>query len=244
MARIDFEGPVAAVYESGRGAPDGGLDGWRTALAAHLPVAAPVLDLGAGTGLYARLLHTWFGVRVVAVEPAFAMLRQAAPPAHRAVGRAERIPLASGCCGAAWLSTMIHHVGDLPAAARELRRVLLPEAPVLIRSAFPGDQERIALYRFFPTAGAVLDTFPTVAQVRAAFETAGYALREQRRVRQINAATLEDYYEKVRHRANTTLHAIPDAEFAAGLRALRAAADSGVREPAVSELTLLVLSPR
>ncbi|GGR33633.1 hypothetical protein GCM10010168_59810 [Actinoplanes ianthinogenes] len=242
MARIDFDGPVAAVYQSGRGAPEGGLDGWRAALGRYLPVAGPVLDLGAGTGLYAELLRTWFGVRIVAVEPALAMLRQAPPEAWRAVGRAERIPLVAGCCGAAWLSTMIHHIADLPAAARELRRVLTPGAPVLIRSAFPGDQSRIALYRFFPTAGAVLDTFPTVAEVEAAFTAAGFTLRERRRIRQVNAATLAEFHDKVRHRANTTLLAIPDDEFAAGLANLRAAATTTPAQPAISELTLLTLT--
>ncbi|GAA4601902.1 ubiquinone/menaquinone biosynthesis C-methylase UbiE [Actinoplanes octamycinicus] len=241
MARIDFDGPVAAVYQSGRGAPEGGLDGWRAALGHYLPVRGPVLDLGAGTGLYAQLLRSWFGVRIVAVEPALAMLRQAPPEAARVVGRAERIPLAAGSCGAAWLSTMIHHVADLPAAARELRRVLPPGAPVLIRSTFPGDQSRIALYRFFPTAGAVLDTFPSVAQVEAAFTAAGFALHERRRIRQVNAATLAEFHEKVRHRANTTLLAIPDSEFTAGLALLRAAAATETDQPAVSELTLLAL---
>ncbi|MCK9931696.1 hypothetical protein MXD62_31945 [Frankia sp. Mgl5] len=36
--------------------------------------------------------------------------------------------------------------------AAELRRVLRPAAPVLIRSAFPGRHEQVALFRFFPEA--------------------------------------------------------------------------------------------
>lgn len=243
MARINFDGPVANVYESGRGAPEGGLDGWRAALNGYLPVDLPVLDLGAGTGLYSRHLRSWFGVDVVAVEPAVAMLGQltADGRVRRIAGRAEQIPLGSGRCGAAWLSTMIHHVVDLPAAARELRRVLAPDAPVLIRSAFPGDQRHVALYQFFPTAGAVLDTFPSVADVEDAFGAAGFRVVEQRRVRQVNAATLDEFHDKVRHRANTTLLAIPDEEFLAGLARLRRAADETADTPATSELTLVAL---
>ena len=60
MARIDYDGPVSAAYEAGRGAPVGGLDGWRDALTAYLPTRLPLLDLGAGTGLYSRLIHGWF----------------------------------------------------------------------------------------------------------------------------------------------------------------------------------------
>ena len=36
-------------------------------------------------------------------------------------GQAERLPLRDGCCGGAWLSTVIHHLADLPGCARELR---------------------------------------------------------------------------------------------------------------------------
>ncbi|MGW9025639.1 class I SAM-dependent methyltransferase [Streptomyces sp. NPDC055722] len=242
MARIDYDGTVAGLYEAGRGAPAGGLEGWHRALKPYLPTALPTLDLGAGTGLYARLIHDWFAQQVIAVEPAISMLRQApsGPGIRRVVGRAERIPLLDSSCGAAWLSTMIHHIDDLPAAAHELRRVLVPGVPVLIRSAFPGDQDRIALYRFFPTAGAIIDSFPSIAEVTAAFSAAGFACESVSRVSQVNAVSLAEFYAKARLRANTTLVGIPDDDFAAGLEALRLAAARSA-EPAVSELTLVVL---
>jgi SAM-dependent methyltransferase len=243
VARIDYNGTVAGSYEVGRGAPAGGLDGWRQALSGDLPTSLPLLDLGAGTGLYSRLIHDWFGQRVIAVEPAMAMLRQA--PAcgggiQRVNGRAEHLPLGPRSCGAAWLSTMIHHIENLPAAARELRRVMPPDAPVLIRSAFPGDQKRIALYRYFPTAAPLVDTFPSVADVTAAFGPAGFSIESVTHVPQVNALSLDEFYAKARLRANTTLLGIPDDEFAAGLETLRSAA-AGAKEPVVSELTLLVL---
>jgi hypothetical protein len=53
-------------------------------------------------------------------------------------GRADAVPVCGGSCGAAWLSTVIHHFGDLPAVAIELRRVLPSGAPVLIRERFTG----------------------------------------------------------------------------------------------------------
>jgi ubiquinone/menaquinone biosynthesis C-methylase UbiE len=43
-------------------------------------------------------------------------------------GEAERLPLRDDSCAAAWLSTVIHHVGDLSGCAQELRRVLEPQA--------------------------------------------------------------------------------------------------------------------
>jgi ubiquinone/menaquinone biosynthesis C-methylase UbiE len=148
---------MAAGYDAGQALSPKGLEGWRAALADYLPPpsALPVLDLGAGTGLFATAIVGWFDAGVVAVEPSEGMRRQArrARP-HRRVawigGRAERLPLRDGCCGGAWLSTIIHHLGDLPGCAGELRRVLRAGSPVLIRSSFPGRHQGITLFRYFP----------------------------------------------------------------------------------------------
>ena len=73
-------------------------------------------------------------------------------------GHAAAIPVGDGQCGSAWLSTVIHHIPDLRACARELRRVLHPGERVLIRSAFPGRLDGITLFRFFPEAFFSIDT--------------------------------------------------------------------------------------
>ncbi|MGO9293249.1 MAG: class I SAM-dependent methyltransferase [Streptosporangiaceae bacterium] len=62
-------------------------------------------------------------------------------------GHANAIPLGAATMDGARLSTVIHHLPDLPAAARELRRVLRPGAPVLIRSVFAGRHHGIGLFR-------------------------------------------------------------------------------------------------
>jgi hypothetical protein len=61
-----------------------------------------------------------------------------------------------------WLPTEDRSpVLDLDAVAGELRRVLRPGGPVLVRPAFPGRMEAITLYqRFFPGAAAA-ETTPT-----------------------------------------------------------------------------------
>jgi SAM-dependent methyltransferase len=90
---------------------------------------------------------------VLAVEPSAAMRAHCG---HRPVvgGDAAALPLRAGTVDAVWLSTVIHHVPDLAALARELRRVLRPGGRVLIRSAFAGRPEGISLFRFFPEAAA------------------------------------------------------------------------------------------
>ncbi len=155
--------------------------------------AGAVLDVGSGTGTWSTELATWSGRHVVAVEPSRGMRAvartnrphdgstvpdtggtDAGPTVHLVGGRGAAVPLRDGTAGAAWLSTVIHHVGDLGVCARELRRVLRPGAPVLIRSAFPGRYDGIPLVRFFPPTRRVLDRFPSVDAVRSAFADAGF----------------------------------------------------------------------
>jgi ubiquinone/menaquinone biosynthesis C-methylase UbiE len=181
MARVDYD-QMAARYDRGRALSLEGLEDWRTTLADWLPPPSglPVLDLGAGTGLFATAIASWFDTRVVAVEPSAGMRRHARQVrAHALVayvgGEAERLPLRDDSCAAAWLSTVIHHIGDLHGCARELRRVLEPGGPVLIRSSFPGRHAGITLFRFFPGAGRIADAFPTVEATVAAFTPAGFA---------------------------------------------------------------------
>jgi ubiquinone/menaquinone biosynthesis C-methylase UbiE len=247
MARVDYD-QMAASYDRGRALSLEGLEGWRAALAAYLPPPGdlPVLDLGAGTGVFAGAIATWFRVGVIAVEPSAGMRRQArrARPHPRVAwvgGRAERLPLRDGCCGGAWLSTVIHHLGDLPRCARELRRVLPAGSPVLIRSSFPGRHQGITLFRFFPGAGRIADTFPTVEATVAAFQAAGFAFEALRQVPQMSAPSLRAAVERVRLRADSTLRPLPDREFAAGLAAMEAAAAEATPTPVVDHLDLLVL---
>lgn len=247
MARVDYD-QMAASYDRGRALSPEGLEGWRAALTVWLPPTGglPVLDLGAGTGLFATAIASWFDVAVVAVEPSAGMRHQAQQArAHARVawvgGQAERLPLRDGCCEGAWLSTVIHHLADLPGCARELRRVLRAGGPVLIRSSFPDRHQGISLFRFFPGAGRIADTFPTVEATVAAFEAAGFSFQALQQVPQVSAPSLRAALERVRLRADSTLQLLPDEEFAQGLAALERAAAETTPTPVVDHLDLLVL---
>jgi ubiquinone/menaquinone biosynthesis C-methylase UbiE len=229
---------------------------WRDEIARWLPGPgdparrAPVLDLGAGTGQFAAAIAGWFGVQVVAVEPSRGMRAQAVranahPRVAWVAGVAERLPLRDGSCALAWVSTVVHHLDDLEAAAAELGRVLRPGAPVLVRQAFPGRMEDVTLYaRYFAGAGEFLvdGGLPTVQQVGTAFAAAGFRLEDLRRVAQVSATSLAAYRDKVRLRADTGLRLLPDDQFAAGLAALDRDADAETTPvPVVDRLDLLVL---
>jgi hypothetical protein len=89
-------------------------------------------------------------------------------------GNASALPLPDESADAAWLSLVIHHIPDLGVAAHEIRRVLRPGAPVLIRQGFPDryrpsgnlSLDRIELVRWFPETARTIGTFPSV-KIRA-----------------------------------------------------------------------------
>lgn len=241
MARIDYSDAAAAAFQAARELPPDALSEWRAAISRHL---APrpgmrVLDLGAGTGTWATALASWYGINVVAVEPSPAMRARSRWPGTLA-GNATALPLAPATMDGAWLSTVVHHLPDLPAAARELRRVLRPGAPVLIRGAFPGRHHGIGLFRYWPEAIAALDTLPSIAGVRTAFTAAGFSYVTLEPVRQVTAPSLAAIAATARREAHTPLMLISDEAYEAGLARLRAAATTQPG-PVIDTLDLLVL---
>ncbi len=249
MARVDFD-RMARSYDQARAVPLDGLDAWRRALSRYLPPRSglPVLDLGSGTGQFAEALVRWFGVQVIGIEPSAGMRaeaerRRALPEIRYLAGEAERIPLAELSCGAAWLSTVIHHLSDLRACARELRRVLAPGAPVLIRNAFPGRLEQLTVLRFFPEAKRVAETFPTLCETIEAFEASGFSFELLESLPQVTASSLSELRQRVLARADTTLAALTDHEFRRGLEAIdKAVAAEVASGPVVDHLDLLVVA--
>ncbi|SCG41112.1 class I SAM-dependent methyltransferase [Micromonospora humi] len=242
MARIAYDDSDAEAFAATRHLSDDGRAAWRQAVARHL---APepgmrLLDLGAGTGSWAQAFTAWFpGLEVVAVEPSAAM-RAHCPFRPVLAGDAAHLPLDDARVDGVWLSTVIHHVPDLAAAARELRRVLRPGAPVLIRSAFAGRHEGITLFRYFLEAVRVLDTYPSIADVESTFAAAGFATAAVEPVPQVTAPSLREAAATLRREAHTPLQLITDEEYAAGVARLREAAR--VRTgPVVDALDLLVL---
>jgi SAM-dependent methyltransferase len=244
MALIRYDRADAAAFAANRQLPDEALDAWRAAIIRYVEPrpGLRLLDLGAGTGSWARAFAAWWPeAEVVAVEPSAAMRERAVfAPVH--AGHAAQIPLADGSLDAVWLSTVVHHIADLGAAARELRRVLRPGGVVLIRSAFAGRLEGISLFRYFPEAAVVLDArYPSVARVEAAFGAAGFATTGLEPVPQVTASSLREAAADLRREAHTPLQLIGDEAYAAGVERLRAAAGTATG-PVIDALDLLVLT--
>jgi ubiquinone/menaquinone biosynthesis C-methylase UbiE len=207
----------------------------------------PVLDLGSGKGLWSEALATWFEASIVGLEPSHAMRREASSKGLRPMvwfveGVAEHIPLREGSCDSAWLSTVLHHITDLRACARGLRRVLRREGPLLIRNSFGDRLEHITWLQYFPAArGLASHRWPTVEATAEALAAEGFEIEAQQSVPELVADDLHAYYDRIRVRANSTLTLIGDQEFVEGLAALKRAADEGDPRVVVDHRDLLVL---
>ncbi|MGW3793503.1 class I SAM-dependent methyltransferase [Micromonospora arida] len=242
MALIAYDSVDAAAFQMTRHLRDDDLATWREAIGRHFEPQSGMrlLDLGCGTGSWARAFREWWPeLDVVAVEPSAAM-RERAVFQPVMPGSAEDIPCEDGSLDGVWLSTVIHHVPDLAAAAREIRRVLKPGAPVLIRSAFAGRHEAISLFRWFPEAVAVLDRYPSISDAEAAFATAAFTTVGCEPVSQVTAPSLAEAAAGLHREAHTPLQLISDEEYAAGVVRMNDAArvQSG---PVIDALDLLVL---
>ena len=251
VARISYDEQTAAAFRAVRELPRDGLLEWREAVRRHLRPSPgmTVVDIGAGTGAFASAFSDWFGIDVVAVEPSAAMRgRIPRSPAIRVLeGDASALPLPDRSADAAWLSLVIHHVPDLEAAAREIRRVLRPGAPVLLRQGFSDRiDDGIELVRWFPETARVAAGFPTLDETCEAFAAAGFRREALEQVRETYPGSLADFLGEVdtfRH-ADTTMRKLTEEEYLRGKERLGRAVEAGSAEPRSNRLDLLVLRLR
>ncbi len=245
--RIDYD-RLSATYDVGRAFPEVWLQGWREAAAPYLSeLKGPVLDLGSGTGIWSLLLAEWFDVEVIGVEPsagmrAEALRKRSHPRVSYIAGKAEDLPLSDRVCAATWISTVVHYFTEPQVAAREVRRVVKPNGPVLIRSAFSGRHDGVPWMRFFPSARTLADRrHPRLEGTLDAFSAGGFGMERLTRVSQVTASDLGEYVRRIATRTDSTLALISDEEFERGLADLRQAARNAPPAPVRTTLDFLVL---
>jgi ubiquinone/menaquinone biosynthesis C-methylase UbiE len=233
-----FDAGMATRYDSGRRLRAADIDAWMDAARPFLPGAGGrILDLGAGTGRFTSALAAATGATVIGCEPSAAM--RAVHPAGLLVGgAAEAMPFRAGVFDAIWASQTVHHVTDLPAFARNVRRVLAPAGRLVVRAGF-GEPSQLPFYQYFP------DAWPDRSEMPALLEslTAALALPvvARRRVGQVMAESPAEFVARARSRSLSNLATLDDALFRAGLQAMERAAAEG-RMPAriVEHLDLVV----
>ena len=211
------------------------------------PPPFAMVDVGSGTGIWSKALADCFGSRIHAVEPSDGMRARASvahphPRVEYVAGHAGALPLPDESVGAAWLSTVIHQFPDLSLAARELRRVIEPGGPVLIRSGYPGRQDEIELFQLFPGALRVAESWPRLGQGHHRLRGRRFRVRGDRaRPR----ATFDSYEEvlallPLMRRSDTALVDLDDEEWDKGIAAIERAMAAGER-PWPLGMDLLVL---
>jgi len=241
---VDYE-QAADRYDAGRSLEDDTLESWRRAIAARFtPAGRTVLDLGAGTGIFARAWIAWGAREVIAVEPSAAMREQAAARPGRGIrvmdGSAHELPAEASAIDVVWMSAVLHHVQDLDRCALEIRRVLRAGGHLLIRGYLP-DRSRVPWLDWLPGADRARARFPSAARARSLFEAHGLRqvdaveVPEPRRHSRGEAAA---WIDRMRG-ADSLLTVLTPTEIDEGIAALR-------EEPAELlpplELTLLTFS--
>jgi ubiquinone/menaquinone biosynthesis C-methylase UbiE len=245
---VDYSGPMAGVYDRGRQLPEASILTWIESVARYLPAGPePVLDLGAGTGRFLLPLAEGLGAAVVGLEPAAGMRGHAAAklrPAAVALvaGRAEALPFAGDCFRGVWASQVLHHVADLDAGARELRRVLVDGGRLVVRGVYQDVPTRWMLAPYFPEAVTIcLERFPSIAAIREALTSGGFHEIAHERIEQMVSESPDEFYQRTALRADSALALLPDSQFQAGLTRLRGEIDAGTLSgPVIESLDLLV----
>jgi len=113
----------------------------------------------------------------------------------------------------------------------------------MIRNSFPGRDDEVELFRFFPAAAAAAAHWPTLKQVVSTFAEAGFTQNRVVRVRERrwqDLRRLRDFAVGMRN-TDSALAPISDAEFAEGLRNLEGAIARGER-PRLEGVDLVVLT--
>ena len=225
-AYVEIE--TASRYDSARGLPPETMALWLEALKSSIPEdeIEKILDLGCGTGRFTSALGDAFGCPVVGVEPSAAMLdvakSQSAPNVEWKRGEAERIPLESGAVDLVFMSQVFHHFAEPRRAIHEVGRVLTQTGYLAVRNGTREQHERIEWLRCFPEALEIEEMrMPSRLELEELVCGQSFKLLSLSTIRQLFAASYEEYYEKISRRGLSSLIAISDEAFQNGLRRLR-----------------------
>jgi ubiquinone/menaquinone biosynthesis C-methylase UbiE len=188
----------------------------------RLTTESAVLEVGCGTGNYARTLAARCGCTTCGLDTSAAMLSHvSAHPeaAHWAQGRAEQIPFKAGSFDLVFSVDVIHHVSDRASFYRQAARTLRAGGQICTVT----DSQEIILQRevlsgYFPdTVDLELARYPRVAELQAWMAAASLQGHQ--------VITVEESYELAstapfRDRAYSSLHLIPKEAWRAGLERL------------------------
>jgi ubiquinone/menaquinone biosynthesis C-methylase UbiE len=182
-----------------------------------------ILDLGAGSGRFVRRLGETFEVPVIAVEPSDSMLEAGKRdlPGQWLKGSAEDIPLESESVDLVWMSQVYHHISDPGKALREMHRVSRPGGFLAIRNGTVENNDSVPWMKCFPKALAFDERrLPTEENLIRQVTGGGFACTWWATICQLTAESYAEYLPRIGQRGLSSLIALSDEEFAAGMKAL------------------------
>jgi ubiquinone/menaquinone biosynthesis C-methylase UbiE len=192
---------------------------------AGLAAGQRVLDLGCGTGGFARALAQRLPAEVIGVDVAAHLLRHAATQfPHRSLrwvlGQAEALPLADQTVDRVIMSLVLHQIADRKQALQEVYRVLRPGGRVLVRTVAPEIALRAWVpYRFFPKVAQVeAERLPAIDCILTLCQQAKFREMHMRTVCRNARIDLHKVSKELRQRKRPSYRLLTDAELENGLR--------------------------
>jgi ubiquinone/menaquinone biosynthesis C-methylase UbiE len=181
---------------------------------------ARVLDVGCGTGKFARVLAERGVAKVWAVDPSPEMLAEARRRVPSSVGlkpgAAEQLPFKPGAFDAAVLWTVVHLI-DRPQAFAELHRVLVAGGRIAIVTFAPEYFHRYWQNEYFPSIASIdLDRHPSPEELADELPAAGFKPPRFVRLRQRVELDREVALERIRGRAISTFDLLDEDEIRRG----------------------------
>ncbi len=217
----------------------------------ELAPAPCILDIGCGTGNYTDLFERVTraqGARVCAIEPSAGMLAKARQKNQRIDFRqssAEQIPFADANFDFIYMTDVIHHVPDIEAMFREIRRVLKPDGKVCIVTQSHRQIERRPVVQFFPgTARVDKARYPDIDVIRASAEGCGLAWLKEAVLFEDEPVELgSGFLQLARSKGYSMFHLLSEEEYQAGMQQLEAALVNGpLQARAAGETGLWLIS--
>jgi SAM-dependent methyltransferase len=207
---------------------------WVPLLIEHAQIAAGsrVLDVGCGTGGFARAIAEIASATVTGIdysERFIAFARNEPPPARGAVewkvGNAEALPVADGSFDRVLLSLVLHQLRHPDRAVAESFRALAAGGRVVVRTVAPENVARRVPHRFFPTMAATdAERMPPLDTIETFLRNAGFIAIDRRQVLRNSKVNLAHEERQMLVEARGRYSFIPASEIDAGMNLMRAEA--------------------
>lgn len=227
MDKFDYDrSDIHLCYQKSRRLSTETVELWLEALSPYAPPNSieAIVDLGCGAGRFTQALADHYTVQVYGIDPSRKMLTMAqqvtsSPRVQFIQGGAEDIPLADGTADLLFLSMVYHHIQDKRQALDEFARVLKENGYLCIRTGTVDCLDSYPWLQFFPGARQIeASRLPSRSELNETVQAAGkFRLAKHAVICQRFAENLGEYLAKISLRGLSSLKAISDDEFRAGL---------------------------